>query len=134
MKLLLVSSSSYRVFAACSDSGRCPLLRFIEELEGPAGKDSVRMLAMLRRISLVGLPARHEVNHRVAEGIGQLRQGRIRVLHFTERDRVVICSHGFVKRAQKTPAGEVARAVEARARYRAGVASGAVEIIREEGP
>jgi phage-related protein len=134
MKLMIISTGAFKVFAACSDDGRCHLLRFLDDLEGPARMDAHRMLRMLKRVSLEGLPARYEINHRLAEGISQLRQGRIRVLYFCDRDRIIVCTHGFIKRSQKTPAGEIGRALDIWSRYREEKTSGAIEVIREENP
>ncbi len=134
MKLMIISTAAFKVFAACSDDGRCPLLRSFDDLEGPARMDAHRMLRMLKRVSLEGLPGRYEVNHRITEGIGRLRQGRIGLLYFCDRDRVIVCTHGFFRRSRKTPADDIGRALDIWSRYRREKTSGAIEVIKEEKP
>ncbi len=132
MKLLSLAQGDFEVFAACTDRGACPLLRLLGEMESDGRKDAIRMLALLKRVSREGLPARYEVNHRLVGGISQLRQGGIRVLYFQDRNRVIICTHGFVKRSQKTPALEISRAQATLARFQQDLESGKIEILSEE--
>ena len=77
--------------------------------------------AMLRLLSFTaeqGPPHNVEVSHKIAGEICELIAGRIRVLWFYDEGQVVICSHGFVKRTQKTPRSEIDRAQEACNAYR----------------
>ncbi|MEQ8966187.1 MAG: type II toxin-antitoxin system RelE/ParE family toxin [Azospirillaceae bacterium] len=51
------------------------------------------------------------------DGLFEFRRGQLRVLWFYDQDRVVICSHGFVKKSGKAPPRELDRAEASRDRY-----------------
>ncbi len=64
--------------------------------------------------------------------IYELIAGGLRVLYFLgESGQVVICTHLFLKKSQKTPPREVARAVRAKKEYELATKAGLVE-WREE--
>ena len=118
MKLLSVRSGFWDVPAVCSDRGDCPLLDFLAELGGgDLAKDGRRMLKLLDRVSAQGPPRNTEISHQLDRGIWEFIQGRLRVLWFYDEGKLVVCSHGFVKKQQKTPAAEIERAIEQRRRY-----------------
>jgi len=117
MKLLTIRSGYFRILATCSERERCPLLDFLSELEGKLVREGDRMLNLLERVSQEGPPRRTEVSHQLKGEIYQFVQGRIRVLYFYDRDRIIVCTHGFMKSSQKTPKREIEKAEELRARY-----------------
>lgn len=117
MRLEVVRSGLWQVLAVCTERGSCPLLEFLSGLEGCLAGDGRRMLALLARVAEQGPPRNTEVSHQVGDAIWELIQGRLRVLWFYDVGRVVVCSHGFVKRTRKTPARELDLARASRARY-----------------
>jgi phage-related protein len=117
MRLEVVRSGCWQVLAVCTERGQCPLLEFLDGLEGSLAGDSRRMLALLARVADQGPSRNVEVSHQVGGALWELIQGRLRVLWFYDVGRVVVCSHGFVKRTQKTPARELDLARASRARY-----------------
>ena len=66
-----------------------------------------------------GPPRNVEVSHKIAGDIWELIAGQLRVLWFYDEGRVIVCSHGFVKRTRKIPSGEIDRAQAACQEYRA---------------
>jgi len=68
------------------------------------------MLRLLAFVAEQGPPHNVETSHKIAGEVWELIAGRLRVLWFYDEGRLVICSHGFVKRTRKTPAGEIERA------------------------
>ena len=117
MPLTTIREGAWRVLAVTNDRGDCPLLSFLAELEGPLAKDGTRMLALLERMSKHGPPRDTEVSHRLVDGLWQLSQGRMRLIWFFDRDRVLVMSHGFVKKGRTTPALELARGRRHRQQY-----------------
>lgn len=117
MRLEIVRGGCWQVLAVCTERGDCPLLEFLSGLEGVLTADALRMLKLLDRVADHGPPRNAEVSHQVGEAVWELIQGRLRVLWFYDVGRVVVCSHGFLKRSQKTPAREVDLARANRARY-----------------
>jgi phage-related protein len=123
-----VSSGLYRVLAACTDRGGCQLLSFLYEMKGPVGRDAIRMTYLLERTAMEGPSRRTEISHQIKGGIYEFLQGRIRVLWFYDEGRIVVCSHGFIKKTQKTPETEIRRAEEARRRYFEDKAKGNIRV------
>ncbi len=126
MKLRRVHKEQWDVLACCTDSGACDLLSFFDDLEGKLAADGARMLALLEHLAEHGPLRNDSLSHQIKPGLWQLSKGDVRVLYFYDAGRVVVCSHGFVKRGQKTPAAEVARALAREQAYRAA--------IKEAGP
>lgn len=117
MPLTTIREGAWRVVAVTNDRGDSPLLSFLAELEGPLARDGHRTLALFERMSKHGPPRSTEVSHRLVDGLWQLSQGRVRVVWFFDRDRVLVMSHGFVKKGRKTPALELARGRRHRQQY-----------------
>ncbi len=117
MHLTPVLLGVWRIFAVRTLRGDCPLLTLITGLSGPLEKDGRRMLALLERISRHGPPRNALLSHQIDAGIWQLVQGRLRVVWFYDDAQMLICTHGFVKKSQRTPSYESRRAREARNAY-----------------
>jgi phage-related protein len=128
MKLKTVLAGDWQVLAVCTERGDCPLLDFLAGLEGRLARDGWRMLKLLDRVAAQGPPRNTEISHQLASGIWEFIQGRLRVLWFYDDGKLVICSHGFLKKRQKTPAGEIERARENQRLYAEAKACGNVEI------
>jgi phage-related protein len=92
-------------------------LEFLVGLEGGLVKDGRRMLKLLDRVAQQGPPRNTAISHQLGPGIWEFIQGRLRVLWFYDDGRLVICSHGFVKKRQKTPAAEIDRALAYQRQY-----------------
>lgn len=89
---------------------------------------------MLRRLEAIaehGPQFLPEISHQIEPDLWQTEQGRIRILWFYDRDRVIVCSHGFIKRTRKTPEGEKALARQALREYRWASAARKVRILEE---
>lgn len=68
------------------------------------------MLRLLSFVAEQGPPHNVDVSHKISGEIWELIAGRLRVLWFYDEGRLIVCSHGFVKRTRKTPASEIDRA------------------------
>lgn len=110
MQTIEIRRGRWKVHALCSSRGDCPLLEFLADLEGSLARDGRRMLALLDRVAHHGPPHNTDISHQVGEGLWEFIQGRIRVIWFYDRGRMVIATHGFVKKSRKTPALELERA------------------------
>jgi len=97
----------------------CPLFEFLEKLRRDDQNEFARLRALLDRTAEYGT-VRNEQKFRFfnAEKVFEFKtRGGVRVMGFWDEGRVIICSHGFLKKSQKTPERELARAVAARAEY-----------------
>jgi phage-related protein len=117
MKLKIIRAARWRVLALCTERGDCPLLEFFSRLKGPLAKDGRRMLRLLARVASQGPPRNTEVSHQLAPGLWEFIQGRLRVLWFYDEGKLVVCSHGFVKKRQKASRAELERAMALHRQY-----------------
>ena len=128
MKLRRVRRRQWDVLAICGPRGECPLLDFLGGLEAQLEADGRSMLRLLSFVAEQGPPHNVEVSHKIAGEIWELITGRLRVLWFYDQGRLVICSHGFVKRTRKTPRGEIERAQAAFDAYQAAKRVGSLKV------
>jgi phage-related protein len=119
MKLRRIRRAQWDVLAICGTRGDCPLLDFLAGLESQLAVDSRAMLRMLSFAAEQGPPRNVEISHKIVGEIWEFIAGRLRVLWFYDEGRLVVCSHGFVKRTRKTPPGEIDRARAAYEAYQA---------------
>lgn len=84
--------------------GRNPVDSFIEELP-----EADRALVRARIVFLgeVGNRAREPLSKSLGEGLYELRVRASRIFYCFKPRRVVVLLHGFSKKSQKTPKGEI---------------------------
>jgi|UniRef100_A0A7V6A1D9 phage-related protein/transcriptional regulator with XRE-family HTH domain len=133
MKLRLLLEGNHRLLAVCSGRGDCQLLEFLDELKGDFSDQAVRMLNRLEETARQGPSRKPEICRKIGQEIWEFREGKIRVLWFYgENLEVIICSHGFLKKAQKTPKNEKNRALATRKQYFGDLAQEEIKILRDE--
>jgi len=116
--LKLICRSRWSLYAVCTARGDCLLEEFLADQQ-ELGKDKDRMLRRLEAIAAYGPEYLPDISHQIEGDVWQTEQGRVRILWFYDKGRVIICAHGFVKRTQKTPEREKAVARQVLADYRA---------------
>lgn len=107
----------YTVYAACDARGECTLREFLDGLGADLEKDVDRILVLLERVAQQGPVRNDKISHKIDDDIWEFIQGRLRVFYFYDEGRVVVCTHGLVKKTQKTPKGEIATAIRIREQY-----------------
>lgn len=65
------------------------------------------------------------------EQIYEYIKGRIRVFWFEDDNRVVICTHGIIKKSQKTPKHEIERAKRSKIAYQQAKQNGLLKLVEE---
>jgi len=102
---------------AMTNENRCPVREFIDNLEK---KDQQKVMALLVRLADHGMLG-NEQKFRKLEGKGaglwEFKSFQARILCFFDRERLVILTHGFVKKSNATPAVEIEKAVRLRKEY-----------------
>ena len=99
-------------------NGECPAEAFILAQDN---KMQAKIFTALTFLEEVGPALREPYSKSLGDGIFEIRakQGSdiSRVLYFFVVGKKIILTNGFVKKSQKTPAGEIARAKKYRADY-----------------
>ncbi|MBC8876062.1 MAG: type II toxin-antitoxin system RelE/ParE family toxin [Planctomycetes bacterium] len=97
----------------------CQVLDFLQELAKDDPGEAARTWALIKRTADHGTP-RAETKCRFFRKIKVFEfktRGGVRVMAFWDEDQVIICSHGFVKKSQKTPKTQLERATTLRNEY-----------------
>lgn len=94
--------------------GKVPMIEF---LDGLAAGERAKIFASIEKLVELkskGMAPKENLSKHLEDGIFELRvsfENRIsRSFYFYEVARRIIFTHGFVKKGQKTPKGEIARA------------------------
>jgi phage-related protein len=98
--------------------GKCPVEDFLDSLPGKAAQKITWVLGILENQGV--LPAMYFkklVNTDIWECRVQYSSNVYRLLCFFDRGSIIILTHGFIKKTQKTPGDEIKRAEEYRNDY-----------------
>ncbi len=131
MRLQRICAGQFAVHAVCDNRGRCELVAFLEGLGAKLRAHRDGMLYLLDRCASHGPPANAEQKHHLGDGIYELIRGPLRVLFFTDQGRIIICSHGIIKKTGKVPKRDIIQATAARDRYRAARDRGQLQIMED---
>ena len=139
MKILSIRSEKFQIGAIVREKGdgslNCQLMDDFEDIEAAYEASRNRLLVYFHQVAAGGLHTLSDAqchtidaNHKISEFIA----GKLRVLFFQGASgNMVICSHMFLKKTQKTPFKEISRAIRAKKEYDLADKQGRVE-WREE--
>lgn len=106
----LCSGQSYVIVAY----GR-EVMNFI--LEKCSANDRRKLLALLERTAMSGLPRNEQRFRLLEDGIYEFKAGQARLTCFFDKNRIIVCPHGFTKKQQKTRRRDIDKAIDLRAAY-----------------
>lgn len=105
-------------WGACND--RIILLKFLQKLSKDGHKDLAKILRLLRRTADNGVLRNPEFVKKLyssKEGsIFEFRANHVRVFWFYDNNNI-ICTHGLIKKSQKTPKKEIEYAKSIQKQY-----------------
>ncbi len=111
--------TGFRVDFYKDNDGNKPAGSFIRSLDV---KMKAKVVADLHLLEDYGNLAREPLSKELEDGIFELRSivgnNIVRILYFFDKDRIIIATHGFVKKKSKTPRSEIILAKTIRADYR----------------
>ncbi len=88
-------------------TGKCPIEDFLDSLPDKDARKVTWVLSLIEDLEKV--PASY-FKKLVGTDIWECRAGRYRILCFVAGNSMVVLTHGFVKKSQKTPTSEIERA------------------------
>jgi phage-related protein len=99
--------------------GKCPVQDFLDSLHGKAAQKVAWVLSLLEDLEVVPSTYFKKLvgSEEIWECRIQLASNAYRIFCFFEENSVVILTHGFVKKTQKTPQQEIERAEAYRRDY-----------------
>ncbi|HWR58218.1 MAG TPA: type II toxin-antitoxin system RelE/ParE family toxin [Thermodesulfovibrionales bacterium] len=96
-------------------NGRVPMIVFLESLPLKERAKIFAYIDKLLELRSNGIQPKENLSKHLGDGIFELRvsfENRIsRSLYFYESKGLIIFTHGFVKKDQKTPKGEIEKAI-----------------------
>lgn len=119
----------WTVYAACSDRGDCQFLEFLEGLGPNLEAAGDKLLALLEHVAQNGPRLNTNLSHQLRGDIYEFIKGRIRVLYFCERGRIIVCTHALIKKKQEIGNAEINRAEEVMKTYRDALQRGTIEVL-----
>jgi phage-related protein len=139
LKILSIQKAKFHVGAVVQEKGdgslACALMEDFTDIEATYEASRNRILEYFKHVATGGPQALNyaqchtvDVNNKIYEFIS----GKLRVLFFQgATGRMVICTHMFLKKTQKTPLKEVNKAIKAKKEYEEAEKAGLVEWKKE---
>lgn len=136
LRNVTTDSGPWIIRAACNDRKECQLLRFLSELSTQYQGSRESLQALLKSIAdgsrnpqLLPEDKCHLIDSR--HGIWEFICGKIRVLWFYDREKIILCSNAFLKQTNKTPKPEIDLAIANKIRYETDKKSNKINILRD---
>ena len=139
MKILRIQKGLYEVGAAIHERRggalECRLLEQLGSLEASFEASGRRLMVYMETLAMLGPVSFSSDQLHLVDApnkIYELIAGRLRLLFFYgSPGRLVICSHLFVKKSQKTPKAEVEEAVRIKRQFASDTANNAIQWMEE---
>jgi phage-related protein len=95
-----------------TEDGRCPTQEFLDSLPDKVGQKVVWVLKLIQDLEMI--PSTYFKKLEATEGLWECRvrlgSNAYRFLGFFSENAVIVLTHGFSKKSQKTPRNEIERA------------------------
>lgn len=114
MEVAEIYSGRKFVIYAITLHNRCPVEEFINALSETEQKKVVKLLQFSADY---GLPVNEEKFKKLEKDIWEFKSNKARILCFFEKEKIIITTHGFLKKTGKTPRGEIKKAKKIRDSY-----------------
>ena len=116
IELSIIREGVWKIF------GTPELAEFLEQIPPNLQKDKLAILALLDRIAKDSKGPRllpDDISHSVDEkhAIWEFIQGRLRILWFYDKNCIVVCACGFIKKTPRTPSAEKEQAIAIKKKY-----------------
>lgn len=136
MKLRILSSGRWMITSPIrGENVECPVEKFFNSLGANYESSIDGLVAMMDQHAKYGPGSFNPKQcHYVDQDskIYQYCKGQLRLFWFEDSGRVIICTHGIIKKSQKTPPREVAKAKRLQKEYFASKAVSGIEIVEED--
>ncbi len=92
----LFNGPQYEIRAWVDKVGRCQVLDFLKQLRADGNPDAQRLSYLMERTAETGMIRNERQVKMLEDGIFEFKASNsARVLFFYDRNRLIICSHGF---------------------------------------
>lgn len=108
MILRKIREAEFGIFAI-GDESECPVLSFLVKLSKDNNVEFAKIQARIDQTSHNGPPHNKEQCNTLGDGNFELKTKQVRIACFWDEGRLIVCSHAFLKKGQKTPKKELRR-------------------------
>lgn len=114
-----VKLESHCTIYAMGSKDDCELFTFLEKMQADDENEFDKINALLDHTATYGPPRNTEKCRWFSDiDVFELKtKGGIRIMAFWDKNRIIICTHGFLKKKQKTPKNEKTKAKNEKARF-----------------
>jgi len=98
---------------------RCKTLEFVNEMGRKHPKELSKLARLWSDTADTGPPVNKEKFKKLdgSDGIWEFKTSKLRVLCFRDEGSFIVCTHGFVKKTNKTPKKEINQAEKEKRKY-----------------
>ncbi len=115
--LLYQSGSACRIYLLAEGS-KCPAAAFLTEAATDHPDEFAKLVSLLDHATVHGLPKNKQKVNTLGNGLFEFKTvGGLRLVWFWDAGRIILCTHGFVKKRQTTPPGELDTAAKWKKAY-----------------
>ena len=106
--LLYQSGPACRIYLL-ADSSNCPSESFLTTAANRHPDEFAKLTKLLDHACDHGLPKNKQKVNTLGDGLFEFKTiGSLRLIWFWDANRIILCTHGFLKKRQTTPPGELA--------------------------
>jgi len=106
-----------KVYAIGASRQECYLIDFLNELEANYDANRDGLYALFDFTVDKGFELIRSKSVFLRDGVFRVREGNLRVFWFYDEGKVIVCTHGIIKKKQKTDKGDLDYAIEVKRRY-----------------
>jgi phage-related protein len=108
MEAHLYQSGSACQIYLLADGRNCPAADFLSKAANRHPDEFAKLTKLLDHSCAHGLPKNKQKINGLGDGLYEFKtMGGLRLVWFWDAHRVILCSHGFVKKRQSTPPSEL---------------------------
>ena len=129
--LLFQSGPACRVYLLANGSN-CPAEEFLTEAASLHPEEFAKLIKLLDHSCDHGLPKNKQKVNTLGDGLFEFKTiGGLRLIWFWDANRIILCTHGFLKKRQTTPPGELATAAKWKKAYETAKSANQVKFIED---
>jgi phage-related protein len=115
-----------------ADGSNCPAEDFLTETATLHPDEFAKLTKLLDHSCDYGLPKNKQKVNTLGDGLCEFKTiGGLRLIWFWDANRIILCTHGFLKKRQTTPPGELATAAKWKKAYESAKSASQVRFIED---
>ena len=115
-----------------ADGSNCPAEDFLSQAARLHPDEFAKLTKLLDHSCDHGLPKNKQKVNTLGDGLFEFKTiGGLRLIWFWDANRIILCTHGFLKKRQTTPSGELVIATKWKKAYETAKSANRVRFIED---